>query len=314
MQNALLPPGFYDVLPDAAEKEASAVEALMAHFKKGGYRRVSAPLMEFEDALLSGPGASLNSATFRVMDPVSQRMLGLRTDHTLQIGRIAASRLADVKRPLRLSYAGPVISVDAGSVDGPRQKTQVGVELIGGLEAKDDAEVIRLAASALAALGVKDVSVDLLLPTLVRAQAEDGKLDKNKQQALYHALDRKDEGAVKALGGDAIYETALALLRAGGTPEKAMETLSKLTLKNGAAADRDRLKSVLALLSKDFPAAVTVDLVETRCFEYQTGLSFAFYSKQSDSVLARGGRYRTQSDEPATGFTFYAETLASLCA
>jgi len=273
---------------------------------------VNAPLMEFEDALLSGPGSSLNSSTFRVMDPLSQRMMGLRTDHTLQIGRIASARLGDLPRPLRLSYAGPVIAVDAGSKDGPRQKTQVGVELIGSMDVSSDAEVIKLAATALKALGIKDVSVDLLLPTLVPALAKDAGLNADKQKALHNALDRKDEGAVKGLGSESVFDTAAVLLRAGGSPANALAALDKLKLENGAAADRDRLKKTLDLLGKDFPAAITVDLVETRCFEYQTGLSFALYSKNAEDVLCRGGRYRTQSDEPSTGFTFYIETLARL--
>lgn len=310
MEKSLLPPGFYDVLPPLAETQARVVETLMAHFGGQGYQRVEAPLMEFEETLLSGPGAALTSSTFRTMDPISQRMLGLRTDHTLQIGRIAASRLADAPRPLRLSYAGPVVSAANGF--GARQRMQVGVELIGSLEAESDAEVILLAVTGLKALGLTDISIDLLLPTLMPAIAEAAGLDVAARNALHQALDRKDEAAVAALGKGKTYDTALQLLRAGGAPSSAMKALESVSLPEKAAADRERLQKVLALLAKNFPARLTVDFVETRCFEYQTGLSFSVFSKKAEGVLARGGRYRTQSNEPSTGFTFYAETLAPL--
>jgi ATP phosphoribosyltransferase regulatory subunit len=247
------------------------------------------------------------------MDPASHRMLGFRTDHTLQIGRIAESRMGDLPRPLRLSYAGRVVSATSGGTHAARQKTQVGVELIGSMEAEADAEALLLGASALAALGIPDVSVDLLLPTLVPALAEEAGLNADQKRKLHDALDRKDEAAVQAAGSGKIYETALALLRAGGAAEKALKALDSLPLPlpEKAKADCGRLKKTLSLL-KNIPAKLSVDLVETRCFEYQTGLSFSFFSGKSDSVLGRGGRYRTQANEPSTGFTFYAETLAAL--
>jgi ATP phosphoribosyltransferase regulatory subunit len=319
MKSSLLPPGFYDVLAPAAEESASAIEKLMQHFAAHGYQRVEAPLMEFEETLLSGPGSALTSSTFRAMDPLSQRMLGLRTDHTLQIGRIAQSRMAGEARPLRLSYAGPVVSALSAGIDAARQKMQVGVELIGSMEAEADAEAIMLGVSALAALGVKDVTVDLLLPTLMPAVAEEYGMTAEVREKLHQALDHKDETAITNLskGHGAsplakVYDTAIKLLRNGGNPEKALALLDTLELPEKAKADRTRLRKTLSLLDKNMPATVTVDLVETRCFEYQTGLSFSFYSKTGEGVLGRGGRYRTQDDEPATGFTFYAENLAPL--
>jgi ATP phosphoribosyltransferase regulatory subunit len=311
MNAALLPPGFYDVLPPASRRQAAAVAALMAHFEQHGYARVDTPLMEFEETLLSGPGEALTSSTFRTMDPASHRMLGFRTDHTLQIGRIAESRMGDLPRPLRLSYAGRVVSALSGGTQGARQKTQVGIELIGSMEAEADAEAILLGAAALAAIGIDDVTVDLLLPTLVPALAEEAGLNPEQKRKLHDALDRKDESAVQAAGSGKLYDTALALLRAGGAPEKALKALDPLPLSSSAKADRDRLKKVLALLN-GIPAKLSIDLVETRCFEYQTGLSFSYFSGAADGVLGRGGRYRTQANEPATGFTFYAETLAPL--
>ena len=101
-QGGLLPSGLRDVLPPTAAQEAAAIENLIAFFELNGYERVKAPLVEFEEGLLSGAGAAIASETFRLMDPVSQRMMGIRPDITPQIARIATSRLADAPRPLRL--------------------------------------------------------------------------------------------------------------------------------------------------------------------------------------------------------------------
>src|SRR5438270_2282246 len=128
---ALLPAGLRDLLPPDAETEASAVEALMEVFASHGYQRVQPPLLEFEDSLLAGSGAAVAEQTFRLMDPVSQRMMGLRADTTPQVARIAASRLGLQKRPLRLCYAGQVLRVRGTQLAPSRQLPQAGVELIG---------------------------------------------------------------------------------------------------------------------------------------------------------------------------------------
>ena len=104
-ENTLLPTGLRDILPDDAVLEAETVEQIITVFGRNGYERVKTPLIEFEDGLLSGAGSALTTQTFRLMDPVSQRMMGVRADITPQIARIARTRLSKAPRPLRLSYA-----------------------------------------------------------------------------------------------------------------------------------------------------------------------------------------------------------------
>src|SRR5690606_2076900 len=106
---ALLPPGMRDILPPDGAHAADIVERLRASFARWGYRWVKPPLIEYETSLLNGAGAAMSSETFRLMDPVSQRMMGLRADITLQVARIAATRLRNEPRPLRLSYYGDVL-------------------------------------------------------------------------------------------------------------------------------------------------------------------------------------------------------------
>src|SRR5580693_2690768 len=109
LHKALLPQGLRDLLPPEAAWEAEVVQRLTAVLGQHGYERVKPPLAEYEDNLLSGAGAAMAMETFRVMDPVSQRMIGLRADMTPQIARIATTRLKNAPRPLRLCYAGQVL-------------------------------------------------------------------------------------------------------------------------------------------------------------------------------------------------------------
>ncbi len=130
-RKALLPAGLQDLLPPDAAREAAAVEASMDCLAAHGYDRVKPPLIEFEESLLAGPGAAMAPQTFRLMDPVSQRMMGVRADITVQIARIAESRLHRAERPLRLCYAGEVLRVKGDALRPERQFAQVGAELIG---------------------------------------------------------------------------------------------------------------------------------------------------------------------------------------
>ncbi|WP_264817753.1 ATP phosphoribosyltransferase regulatory subunit, partial [Acidomonas methanolica] len=200
---ALLPTGFIDLLQHEAEAEARGIELVMEVFAAHGYERVRPPLMEFETSLLHGAGQALAEQTFRLMDPDSRRMMALRPDMTTQIARIAATRLADSPRPLRLSYAGSCVLVGAPGREGERQITQAGIELIGVDSAEADAEVVLVAAEALERLGIAHVSFDLSYPALVQQVVDELGLVPSSRAQLMHALDRKDAAAVATLGGAA---------------------------------------------------------------------------------------------------------------
>ncbi|HZH25916.1 MAG TPA: ATP phosphoribosyltransferase regulatory subunit [Azospirillaceae bacterium] len=314
---ALLPAGLSDLLPPDAAHEAAVVERVMAAFAAHGYDRVKPPLIEFEDALLSGPGAAIATQTFRLMDPVSRRMLAVRPDITLQVARIALSRLAKAPRPLRLAYAGQVLRVEGSHLRPDRQFGQVGVELIGSLAASADAEVILLAAGTLERLGICNLSVDLCVPTLVPAVCRALDLPAAETKRLRQALDRKDAAAVAAVGGPAA-ELASALMAASGPAAGTVETLSKLDLPAEAEADRRRLTEVVRLVGEAAPhLMLTADPVEHRGWEYQTGLSFTLLARGVRGELGAGGRYRAGAldgagdgaGEPATGFTLYTDVL-----
>ncbi len=303
----LLPAGLKDGLPPDAAFEAAVVERLMTSFAAWGYERVKPPLLEFEDALLSGMGAAMAAHTFRLMDPVSQRMMGLRADMTPQVGRIAASRLKNAPRPLRLSYAGQVLRVKGEQMRPERQIGQAGIELIGAESAAADAEAVLLAAEALRHVGVQDLVVDLNAPMLAVSLLRDSGLA--DPAPLIAALDRKDAAAVKQLGGK-LAPVLQRLMAAVGEAGRAAKELSAIDLPPAAAAQRDRLIEVAALVRAADPGlSLTLDPTDHRGFEYHTGVTLTLLGRGISGEFGRGGRYVNQSGEDATGFTLYLDSI-----
>jgi len=312
----LLPAGLGDLLPPDAEREARAIDKAIERFAAFGYQRVKPPLVEFEESLLGGTGTALAPQTFRLMDPVSQRMMGVRPDMTVQVARIAVTRLKHEPRPLRLSYGGNVIRVRGNPLKPERQFAQVGAELLGVDTAEADAEAILLTVDALGAIGVKGLTVDLNLPTLVATVAAALDMSSDTLRRLRHALDRKDESAiVKTLQHKKASDLFIGLLRAAGPVETAVAELGRLKLPQSASAETARLAEVVKLVrAADPDLAMTLDAVEYRGLEYQTGVSLTVFAKQGREELARGGRYSAGypedgTSEPATGFTLYMSAV-----
>jgi len=310
---ALLPAGLHDVLPPDAAREAAVVQRAMATLASHGYERVEPPLIEFEETLLSGPGAGLARDSFRLMDPVSQRMMAVRPDITPQVARLARTRLVNVPRPLRLCYAGQVLRVRGSQLRPERQFAQVGAELLGADSAAADREVVALAVEVLSRLGVERLSVDLNVPTLVPSLIGSFDLPADRAARLRHALDRKDAAGVAESAGPAAPLLA-GLLAATGPAEKALDTARGLALPAGASAALGRLVDTVAGVRSRLPdLAMTVDFVEHRGFEYQTGVSFTLFARGVRGELGRGGRYDAGHDgvvaEPATGFTLFMDSV-----
>lgn len=312
---ALLPAGLIDHLPPGADHAAAVVERLLACFSSHGYERVKPPMIEFEDTLLTGPAAPLAGQTFRLMDPVSQRMMGLRADITMQVARIATTRLKKAPRPVRLAYAGDVFRVRGAQLRPERQFMQIGFELIGAPTAAADVEAILLATEALRAAGIETISVDLNVPTLVPALCRALGIDDGG--ALRDALDRKDAAAVEKAAGTH-GELFAKLLAAAGPAAKAVKAIAALGLDGEAGADAARLAEVAGAVATSDPALkITVDPTEHRGFEYHTGVGFTLFAPRVRGELGSGGRYLADNGggadggagEAATGATLYLETI-----
>jgi ATP phosphoribosyltransferase regulatory subunit len=225
------------------------------------------------------------------------------------VARIAATRLKGAPRPLRLCYAGQVLRVKGSQLRPERQVGQVGAELIGTDSVAADLEVVALAAEALHALRIEALSVDLTLPTLVPAITQALGLGAKDQDRLRAALDHKDAAAVGAVGGRA---AALLgkLLASAGAAATSLRALQALDLPAAVAEERARLVDVTNRLGAALPdLAITVDPVENRGLEYDTGICFTFYARGVRGELGRGGRYRTGDGEGATGLTLYTDTI-----
>ncbi len=306
---ALLPAGLRDLLPPDAETEALSVEALMAVFAAHGYERVKPPLLEFEDSLLSGSGAAVAEQTFRLMDPATHRMMGLRPDMTPQVARIAATRLTNSPRPLRLSYAGACVQAQGGALVADRQVAQAGIELIGPDSPAADAEIIVLGAEALASIGLARFSFDLTLPPLAPTLIEEADIPAAARPALMRALDRKDAAEVARHGGR-LARTLTDLLLGAGAAGRALEVLRRADLSHGARALVDHMAASVAAVQARAPELrLTIDPIEVRGWRYHTGLCVTVYAPGRHEELGRGGRYLSGGGEPACGLTLRPEAI-----
>ena len=308
---ALLPSGLRDALAPEAAFEAELTARMLGVIASHGYDCVRPPLMEFEEGLLAGPGAAVAGRMFRLMDPETQRMMGLRPDITPQIARIAITRLSSQPRPLRLSYSGPVLTVKGTELRPEREVIQVGVELIGSAALTADAEVISVCAEALAKIGIAELSFDICVPQLVPLVCAALGLDEERTAQARSALDRKDAGALSELPGvtPEQSETLGELLRAAGPAAKTLAALGGLQLPPAAADLVRDLGVIVGHVHNLAPGIrVTVDPVEFRGAAYQTGISFTIFAKGAKEELGRGGRYPLDG-ETATGATLFVNTL-----
>jgi ATP phosphoribosyltransferase regulatory subunit len=316
---ALLPNGLADILPPYAENENRVINLFMGSFSKFGYQRVKPPLVEFEDSLLGdGIGQSLSRQTFRMMDPVSQRMMGVRADVTAQIARISSSRLADAQRPLRLSYAADVLRVNGTQLRPERQFCQVGCEMIGVDDVVCDVETSLVALLALSSACIEGLTIDLTVPTIIKHIYEDAGESFEDRELLSDFITKRDRDAIVKSN---LKSSALiaSLMDMNGNVEKAKDGIKSLKLSIAVKKDIDRLLSVADSLRDALDVyglknvLVSIDPLEYRGFEYHTGVSFSIFSKGARGELGGGGRYNVLGQgggvETATGFTLYMDTI-----
>lgn len=309
MAAVLLPSGLFDLLPPQAAAEAHAARSLLLHFTACGYAQVTPTLVEYEESLFGGKNAAAASQCFRVMDPISQRMMAVRADMTMQIARIANSLLADEPRPLRLCYAGQTLRTTAQGLRSARQFRQIGIELFGANSQQADVEVIQTAASALLGLGLGALSVDLNLGGILDSLI--GNLSAEDKAQLSEAVSRKDAKAIEAFNLPLVSQ----LVAAAGPADLALAKLKALQhVPDALAAAIATLTQVAGQLKQRLgdQLSVTIDPLELRGFGYYSGLGFSLFLKNEQVEVGRGGRYFTDSGETATGFTLYTEHLLSV--
>ena len=311
-QPDLLPEGLEDRLPREAAATTRVMRAVHGVMHGHGYDRVLPPMVEFDETLGARMAGIRSRRMFRFVDPQSLRMLILRGDHTPQIGRIAASRLAAAARPLRLCYAGQIMLIRGDGLDPAREKLQCGAEVIGSDSVAAASEIVAMAIEALAAAGATGISVDFTLPDLVDVLAARAlPLPADAIEGVRRELDTKDAGGLVDAGGAAY----VPLLYATGDFDSAIERLAQFDSGGVLAGRIAALREIAARLGGR--ARLTLDPSERHGFEYQSWFGFTVYAQGVRGILGRGGTYRIagpNGGEAATGFSLFPDALIDLLA
>lgn len=306
----LLPEGLEDRLPAAAAAAARVTRAVVDVLDAHGYDRVQPPALEFEKSLASRMAGVQPRRMFRFVDPLSLRLMALRSDITPQVARIAVTGLAGAARPLRLCYAGQVVAIKGDGLDPTRERLQLGAELIGSDAVEAAGEIVAVAIEALAAAGARGISVDFTLPDLVDTlTAQALPLAHDAIEAVRRELDAKDAGGLVDAGGEAY----LPLLAAIGPFDQAIERLAAFDTGGVLAGRIAALRQIAARVGGQ--ARLTLDPSERHGFEYQSWFGFTLYAEGVAGAVGRGGTYRILGvDEAATGFSLYPDALIDLLA
>jgi ATP phosphoribosyltransferase regulatory subunit len=285
----LLPEYIEDILPQYARAAELLRRRLLDLFDAHGYDLVSPPLVEYLESLLTGAARDLDLKTFKVVDGLSGRMLGVRADMTPQAARIDA-HLINHQGPTRLCYAGPVLRTKPAGMGG-REPLQIGAELFGHAGIEADLEIQALLLAALQAAGVPDLRLSLGHAGLFRALAEGAGLADDQSAALFAALRDKDVPEVDALteGLAPPWRDAFrALPNLYGGQEALAAARAALP---DLPAIRHALDDLARLLAAGRDASLAVDLADLRGDGYHNGVMFAAYAGGQSRAVALGGRY-----------------------
>ncbi len=314
----LLPDHIADVLPSEARHIEEIRRDVLDMARCYGYELVIPPLFEHLESLLSGTGETLDLQTFKLVDQLSGRMLGLRADSTPQVARIDA-HLLNRKGVTRLCYCGPVLHARPGSPQACREPLQFGAELYGhtGLEA--DLEILSLTLDVLKVAQVESIGVDLGDAGIVQALLKDVALDASEHRQLHSALVAKDANEIKVLCRNIPTVIARALqdlVQLYGDVRVLDDALRILPALPEIQQALTRLKTIAQHLHG---AAVSFDLADLPGYAYYSGARFSIYAPGASTALARGGRYDEVGAvfgrrRPAVGFSLDIKSLAAVVA
>ena len=290
----LLPEHIADVLPAEARRIEELRRQWLDRARGYGFELVMPPMLEYLDSLLSGTGRELDLKTFKLVDQLSGRTLGLRADTTPQVARVDA-HLLNREGVTRLCYCGPVLHTRPSGLHMTREPLQFGAEIFGhaGLEA--DLEVQELALDGLAAIGARNLTIDLGDARVVRSVLAGVPMDAAALTELVAALTAKDGSTVQALARDCPAEARdglMALLDLYGGDEVLAQARGRLPARAPIAAALDDLAWLARHLRHSNPEVqIGFDLSDMSGYAYYSGVRFAVYGAGSTNALVRGGRY-----------------------
>lgn len=316
MPNWLLPENIADVLPSEARKIEDLRRVFLDHFRSYGYELVMPPMLEYIESLLTGAGQDMDLRTFKLVDQVSGRTMGLRADMTTQVARIDA-HLLNRASVTRLCYAGNVLQTKPSGLHATREPIQIGAEIYGhaGLEA--DAEIQELVLGCLGLAGIREVRLDLCHVGVLRAILELDPLAKKQEDTLFTLLESKDLPSIDQLSRSFSPEVRSALMLLPtlyGDVSILQVAREKLPAVRGVVDALDELAYLAGLVGS---AQITIDLADLRGYHYHSGVMFSAFVPGLPNAVARGGRYDHVGEafgraRPATGFSLDLRELARL--
>jgi ATP phosphoribosyltransferase regulatory subunit len=309
MRNWLLPEYIEDVLPAEAARIETLRRSLLDLFKVHGYQYVIPPMLEYMESLITGVGHDLDLATFKVVDQLTGRLMGVRADMTPQAARIDA-HLLNHQGITRLCYAGSVLRTKPDGLAQTREPLQLGAELYGHAGIASDIEIQRLLIKALHAIGIEQVHLDFSHVNVFGSLIESSQINPQLEQDLYAALKSKDQSAVAALTNGLDKATREALLNLTELNGDKTILAKAAELLPSTPAIKQALDSLAQAADglQDLGVSVSFDLSELRGYHYHSGIVFAAYAQGYKGPLALGGRYDEVGQafgraRPATGFS-----------
>ncbi|QLG87913.1 ATP phosphoribosyltransferase regulatory subunit [Chitinibacter bivalviorum] len=318
MRNWILPEYISDVLPSEARQIESMRRRLLDQFTLYGYEQVEPPLVEYVESLLTQQDAALDLKTFKLVDELSGRQMGLRADITPQVARIDA-HILNRQGVTRLCYTGSVLCTRPDGLLSTRQPRQIGAEMYGCADLAADVEIIELMFASLAEAGIKDISLEVGHIGLFNAIADAANWQGEQRQAAFNALQQKDTPTLAALSvklNEELRTGLMALPTSYGDVSILERVRSLLPALPQITVALDNLQQLYAALTVR-GIAVRFDLAELPGSYYHTGLVFNAYAKGFTNAVARGGRYDSVGEKfgrsrPATGFSIDLRSLTSV--
>jgi len=309
MRKWLLPEYIEDILPAEARRIEGLRRAMLDLFEVHGYQLVLPPLLEYVESLLTGTGHDLDLKTFKLVDQLSGRMLGVRADITPQVARIDA-HLMNRAGVNRLCYAGSVLHTLPGGLNRTREPLQIGAEIYGHAGIESDLEVQRLMLDALHLAGIAKLQLDIGHVAVFRALVRRAQIEPEAEAELFRAVQAKDVPAlakrVRKLERG-LRDALLALPELAGGIEVLAQAKQRLPEYTGIRQALAQLREIAASL-QDAGTQICFDLGELRGYHYHSGVVFAVYAEGWSNALALGGRYDEVGKafgraRPATGFS-----------
>jgi len=319
MRTWILPEHIEDLLPADARKLERLRRLVLDKFSRHGYELVMPPLLEYLESLLSGTGHDMDLATFKLVDQLSGRTMGVRADTTPQVARIDA-HLLNRQGVTRLCYAGSVLHTLPAGLGKSRQPFQAGAEIYGYAGLAADIEIQQLMVDVLLELGVSGVQLDIGHPAIFRSLIDAAGVSPDVAEQAFVATEAKDIPALRALV-PVLGESAQALLllpQLYGESAVLADASARLPKTARITSSLAQLAEVEQHFSRQ-GIQVSIDLGELGGFNYESGISFSAYARGAADAVARGGRYDEVGKafgraRPATGFSMDLKALLPLTA